>query len=136
MLVSRGEAYCSRASQPSAGHACSPRVLQHCKRFPGESSIPARVCRGPAYPSVFLIVWTCLRAAARRLRSVRLVVLVYGGLAVLGSMVFMVNVSSIKGGKPAPLVGLMFCAGAAVFILGVAVILLGYRVLKASRGNC
>jgi len=86
--------------------------------------------------SVFLIVWTCLTAAARRLRAAGLVALVYGGLAALGSVVFMVNVSSIKGGKLAPLVGLMFCAGVAVFILGVAVILLGCRVLKASRGNC
>jgi hypothetical protein len=81
--------------------------------------------------SVFLIVWTCLTAAARRLRAAGLVALVYRGLAALGSVIFMVNVSSIKGGKLAPLVGLMLCAGAAVFTLGVAAILLGCRVLKA-----
>lgn len=82
--------------------------------------------------SVFLIVWTCLRAAARRLRAVGLVALAYGGLAALGSLVFLVNVASIRGGKLTPLIGWMACAGIAVFILGIVVILLGCRVLKAS----
>jgi hypothetical protein len=79
--------------------------------------------------SIVLVVWSCLGAAAKGLRAVGLVALAYGGLAVLGSLLFLINVASISGGKLAPLVGWMVCAGVAVFLLGVVVVMLGCRVL-------